>query len=140
MARFYYAVKAGRNPGIYNSWDECEKEVREFKGAIYKKFRSIEEAQDFIKEGDVSLRPNAELKENEMIAYVDGSFSLDTKTYSYGVVILTLKGKQTFSHREKDIEMAQMRNVAGEIKGAMFAMDYAIKEVFLRLPQNEQQR
>jgi ribonuclease HI len=64
MARFYYAVKAGRNPGIYNSWDECEKEVREFKGAIYKKFRSIEEAQDFIKEGDVSLRPNAELKDD----------------------------------------------------------------------------
>ena len=23
----YYAVRIGRNPGIYTTWDECKKEV-----------------------------------------------------------------------------------------------------------------
>ena len=28
----YYAVKNGRKPGIYSSWDECKKQVEKFKG------------------------------------------------------------------------------------------------------------
>lgn len=127
MAKFYYAVKTGRTPGIYESWAECEAEVKGFKGAKYKKFTTIEEAQDFIEEEGDFLRPDSELKDNEMIAYVDGSFCLETRTYSYGVVILTNKGKETFSGRSDNDELAQMRNVAGELNGAMFAMDYAIK-------------
>ena len=51
MAKFYYAVKNGRNPGIYDTWAECENEVKGFKEAKYKKFKGYEEAMDFI-EGD----------------------------------------------------------------------------------------
>lgn len=40
----YYAVKNGRKPGIYSSWDECKKQVEKFKGAIYKSFTSLEDA------------------------------------------------------------------------------------------------
>lgn len=128
MAKFYYAVKLGRNPGIYESWAECEMQVKGYKGAKYKKFPTIEEAQDFIKgEGDF-LRPDDELKDNEMVAYVDGSFCLDSRTFSYGVVILTAEGKETFSGRDDNEDLAQMRNVAGELEGAMFAMNYAIKQ------------
>ena len=46
----YYAVKNGRKPGIYSSWDECKKQVEKFKGAIYKSFTSLEDAKVFIKE------------------------------------------------------------------------------------------
>lgn len=127
MAKFYYAVKAGRNPGIYESWAECEVEVKGYKGAKYKKFATFEEAQDFIEEEGDFLRPKDILEDNEMVAYVDGSFCLDTRTYSYGVVILTNEGKESFSGRENNEELVQMRNVAGELMGAMFAMDYAIK-------------
>ena len=34
----YYAVRKGLNPGIYNTWDECRKNVIGFSGAIYKSF------------------------------------------------------------------------------------------------------
>lgn len=40
MARFYYAVKVGKNPGIYETWAECKAEVDGYKGAKYKKFPS----------------------------------------------------------------------------------------------------
>ena len=46
----YYAVKNGRNIGIFLSWEECEKQVKGFKGANYKGFKTIEEAKTYLKE------------------------------------------------------------------------------------------
>ncbi|MGL5752891.1 MAG: viroplasmin family protein [Paraclostridium sp.] len=47
MSKKYYAVKVGRKPGIYNTWDECKSQVDKFGGAIYKSFKTVEEAQKF---------------------------------------------------------------------------------------------
>lgn len=44
----YYAVARGRSVGIYNTWAECEAQVKGFSGARYKKFDSPQSAQDFI--------------------------------------------------------------------------------------------
>ena len=44
----YYAVKKGRNPGIYTSWDSCLEEVKGYSGAIYKSFKSLEDANTFM--------------------------------------------------------------------------------------------
>lgn len=124
----FYAVKVGKNPGVYNTWDDCQAQVIGFKGSKYKKFKTHEEAMDFIDDkGDFQRPEEGNLKNNEMMAYVDGSFDLKSRTYSYGVVLLTNEGKETFNGRENDKELAEMRNVSGEIKGAMVAMDKAIE-------------
>lgn len=44
---FYYAVNQGHEPGVYRTWSECEKNVKGFKGARFKKFSSFEEAEAF---------------------------------------------------------------------------------------------
>ena len=44
----YYAVARGIKPGIYLTWDECSKNVKGYKQAIYKKFERIEDANKFI--------------------------------------------------------------------------------------------
>lgn len=44
----YYAVKIGKRPGIYLSWDKCKEVVNGFPGAIFKKFPTEEEALEFI--------------------------------------------------------------------------------------------
>lgn len=49
----YYAVKNGRNIGIFLSWEECEKQVKGFKGANYKGFKTIEEAKTYLKEKNI---------------------------------------------------------------------------------------
>src|SRR5574342_1420483 len=36
----YYVVWKGRKPGIYNSWAECEAQVKGYAGAEYKSFES----------------------------------------------------------------------------------------------------
>lgn len=44
----FYAVRVGRKPGIYNSWDECEEQTKGFHGAEYKSFTDINEANNYM--------------------------------------------------------------------------------------------
>ena len=46
----YYAVANGKKTGIYTNWDECKSQIEDFKGAVYKKFTTMEEATEFINE------------------------------------------------------------------------------------------
>lgn len=48
----YYVVKKGHKPGIYKTWPECKQAVEGYKGPIYKKFMSFEEANAFYKSTD----------------------------------------------------------------------------------------
>lgn len=61
-----------------------------------------------------------------VVAYVDGSYNISTKEYSYGVVAFVGDEKKTFAEKFNDPELATMRNVAGELEGAKKAMSYAL--------------
>ena len=61
-------------------------------------------------------------------AYVDGSFDSSKGTYGSGIVIINdNKVVETISRKGQNQENISMRNVAGEIEGAMIAMEYAIE-------------
>jgi ribonuclease HI len=47
MAKFY-AVKAGRKPGIYESWDECEQQIRGFRRAKFRRFSDRSSAEKWL--------------------------------------------------------------------------------------------
>jgi len=38
----YYVVKRGRIPGIYNDWIDCEKQIKSFSNAQFKKFEDYD--------------------------------------------------------------------------------------------------
>ena len=44
----YYSVKMGRNPGIYLNWEDCKKQVHGFPGALFKKWKTREEAENYL--------------------------------------------------------------------------------------------
>lgn len=44
----FYAVAAGRKPGIYSTWTECERQVKGHRGARFKSFKTREEAAAFV--------------------------------------------------------------------------------------------
>ena len=48
MAAKYYAVRKGRNTGIYRTWDECKSQVFQYAGAEYKSFTTEQEALEYI--------------------------------------------------------------------------------------------
>lgn len=54
MSSGFYAVKIGRNPGIYLTWDACKQQVHQYPGAKYKKFHTKGDAnQYFGYEGEI---------------------------------------------------------------------------------------
>ncbi|MBO4591171.1 MAG: ribonuclease H family protein [Eubacterium sp.] len=121
-AKKYYAVREGRVPGIYNTWDECKANVTGFSGAVYKSFTTIEEAKAFMGQG----KPK-QTQESEAVAYVDGSYNIATKEYSYGMLMYVNGDTYEAAESFDDPEMSQMRNVAGEIEGSMHAMKYCLE-------------
>ncbi|KAK8102753.1 ribonuclease h1 [Apiospora sp. TS-2023a] len=44
----FYAVAVGRQPGVYDNWGECEKQVKGFSGAKHKGFATRGEARSYV--------------------------------------------------------------------------------------------
>lgn len=134
MASKYYAVKKGKVPGIYLSWNDCKAMVDGYHGAVYKSFKTIEEAEKFITGEKIISGMKASGKNTSesgetcsTYAFVDGSFNKATHTYGYGGFLVTDNEKYVLQGADNDAEMATMRNVAGEIKGAEAAVKKAIE-------------
>lgn len=125
-----YAVKKGRQTGLFYTWAECERVTKGYSGAEFKSFDNIDDAKMFLNDNvqkDVFTKTIDKLKTDEMIAYVDGSFDVEKKCYSYGVIYFH-DGHKDFTYgKGKDDNAVEMRNVAGEIEAAKKAMDIAIQ-------------
>lgn len=119
----YYAVKKGRNPGIYTSWDSCLKEVKGYSGAIYKSFKTKEEAEIYM----AGEKKELEIGANSVIAYVDGSYNQKLKVYGSGVVYIT-DDKELELMKSYDDAYHIHRNVAGEVKASELAIEKAIED------------
>ena len=111
--------------GIFTTWDECKRLVTGYKGAEYKSFTDKASALVFLENNtpSESVSPDSDT----IIAYVDGSYNIKTKIFACGVVIITAEGEKYLSQSYDDKELATMRNVAGEIKGSVAAMEYCLQ-------------
>ena len=56
---FYYAVASGKERRIVNTWDECKALTDGFKGAVYKKFTKLSDAEAFMSENAPVKRKSA---------------------------------------------------------------------------------
>lgn len=164
---YYYAVKIGKNPGIYGSWTECEKQVKGYPNAQFKKWKTREEAEAYINGNSTSTphgsgvsslglgsktpsfreeKGKAELfpaqdgsltaieelfqsTKTDCIAYVDGSFEKDSGVYGYGVVFIEKNGNiEEYIDSGREESYQSMRNVSGEILGALKATSLAVEK------------
>ncbi len=116
----FYAVRNGKKCGIFSTWDECREQIHGYSGAEYKSFPTREEALAYLnrEESEITLDPDC------AVAYVDGSYLHRTRQFSFGAILLYQGKEQHFKLAFSDPELAAMRNVAGEIKGAEFIMRY----------------
>lgn len=141
----YYAVRIGRKSGIYMTWNECKKQVHRFPNARYKSFKTKKEAKRFLNDHDtesihnstskmntvnekVQTQDISSIKDNEIVAYVDGSYRKSDNTYSYGYLIINNENKKySHSQRMNSPEFSSMLNVAGEIIGSIQVIKKAIE-------------
>ena len=47
----YYTVWKGHNTGVFESWDDCKAQIKDFKGAQYKSFSTFDAAKQAYKDG-----------------------------------------------------------------------------------------
>ena len=131
MAGKFYAVRKGKVPGIYSSWDACKRMVDGYPGAIYKSFKSKKEAEDFVAGGASVAQSTAQTESvtetTTDYAFVDGSFNIATAFYGFGGFLVAGEERYVLQGAGQEADMASMRNVAGEILGSMAAMRKALE-------------
>lgn len=136
-----YAVKKGKATGLFYSWDECSDAVNGYPGAEFKGFAKEVEARAYLgetppKKKEASKQSKAreeaethteKIAENQVIAYVDGSFDKSIGKYSFGCLLLLPDGRiiKEFGNGNEPDSLA-IRNVAGEMLGAMYAAQWAL--------------
>lgn len=150
-----YAVRQGKKTGLFYTWDACKAAVNGFSGAVYKSFLTEEEARAYLAGGAMCTKSedaanivqkdaagavvenkidmnqseiSDTLSEKQVIAYVDGSFEVSLGRYAYGCVILTPEGEIIReSGGGNEPEAAALRNVTGEMLGAMHAVKWSME-------------
>lgn len=150
-----YAVKKGKSTGLFSSWEECRTSVEGYPGAEFKGFAAEEEARAYLEgcaspageelsvaepvetarpspaaEPAESVRPSPSAGEpgGLLTAYVDGSFDARLGRYSFGCVLLLPSGEILRRSGSGDNpESAALRNVTGEMLGAMYAVRWCAK-------------
>ena len=135
MPKKYYAVRQGQKKGIFETWAECQASTKGYSGAEFKSFKTLIEAEAYIDTDQASpmhqhINDETYIKEDQInegaiaSAYVDGSYDHSTKRYAGGAVILIGEEEVHIYEAGDDTELATMRNVAGELLGAIRAMEW----------------
>lgn len=135
MAKKIYAIKYGfdfkdnreiRNIMV-NTWAECLALVKGVKGAQYKSFESLNEAKEYLSEEKKLLKKGTDSYPMDCIhVYVDGSYNLQSEKFSYGMVAVRNDVIEYMENGEaEDNSQKQLRQIAGELMGAIKAVEYA---------------
>lgn len=147
----YYAVRVGKVPGIYSTWDQCKEQINGVSGAQYKSFPTLAEAEHYIQgttecgsvvSQDTVATPSEDLNtqvedriailtEDEVVAFVDGSYDVTEEKSAFGAIIFSHSGNKDILYKaftkQLGEEFISLRNVAAELEGVKEAINWAIK-------------
>ena len=126
----YYAVKNGRQIGIFSSWAECKEQIHSYSGALYKGFVTMAEAQTYMGSKETfnqSPKLTVDEIEDRHHIYVDGSYR--NERYSWGFAVF-FQGQliHTANGIGTSVSAAKLHNVAGEVEASIQAVLWAEKE------------
>lgn len=138
MGKKVYAIQYGfdfdNNKKIenemVNTWAECLKYVKGVKGAKYKSFENLEEARAYLNEGNRMLKKCDNTYPKDCLhIYVDGSYNSASNKHSYGVVAVRNNVVEHIESGSSDSDSENnIRQIAGELKGALKALEYAVNK------------
>lgn len=140
----------GKIPGIYSTWDECKAQIDGVSGAQYKSFPLLEEAERYIQaieednakvsttvaSSNVDFNAQVEsrisdLSENEIIAFVDGSYDATGEKSAFGAIIFSNGGNRDILYKafikQLGADFISLRNVAAELEGVKEVINWAVQ-------------
>ena len=153
-AKKYYAVKKGRETGIFHNWGACKAVVEGYCGAEYKGFVRLDDAEAYLggkagrrgepegterarekPAGRKELPAGAEAEparalpedcpaEGVLLAYVDGSYDHSLRKYAFGCVFILPDGRIKFRYGNGDNARSLQQR---NVAGEMLGAMYAVK-------------
>lgn len=128
----FYAVRKGRQPGVYTNWPACEEQVKGFPGAVYKAFPTKAQALAFVGKSPLSsphsLATGALPVTDTIHVWVDGSCLPNSNGRLYfGWAYVIFDGERELhraSGHDVPAEARRHRNVAGEIQAVLQALEW----------------
>ena len=118
----YYVVWKENNPGVYKSWEKCQDEIKNIKGALFKSFGDIEEAQKAYEMGYDKYKKNSE-KDQVINGPVLNSISVDAAS-SGNPGVMEYQGVDTET-KEVLFKMGPFNNATNNI-GEFLALVHGI--------------
>lgn len=106
----FYAVAIGRKKGVFTNWNECKIQIDDFKGAVYKKFATIEEATDFVQDYSDSL-----------YVYTDGACSNNGSSKAKAGIGIFFSKDSEFN-KSIELEGDKLTNNIAELKAIILAI------------------
>lgn len=119
----FYAVRKGRVPGIYTSWDECKEQTNKYPGAVYKSFDTEDAANAFLNVVEAQ-KANSQDFYCPLTAYTDGSY--EDPLGGWGYVLLD-GGKPCLKAYGPCTKRNEIRNIGGELEAAEEAIKKALE-------------
>lgn len=134
----YYAVKRGRKTGIFETWGECQAQVKGYPGAKFKSFQIYDEALAYIEDVDLvmqnDIKPRLEM--GKLVAFTDGSYDDKKNMYGAGTLIFvpgdSIEPFNIYGAGDTE-EFLPSKNVAGEIMAVINAIDYAVNNNYAEI-------
>lgn len=85
----FYAVANGRTIGIFLNWNDCNKSVNGYKNALYKKFNTKKEAENFISLKEINTHNTNFQKSNDISSFFNTNPKLDIDDFNPDYYVYT---------------------------------------------------
>jgi ribonuclease HI len=123
----FYAIAKGNKIGIYNTWSECQLYIKDYKYPRFKKFNTIEEAEDFIKENN-EINNNLDNLDYDYCVYTDGACTGNGKPHAKAGIGIYFG--ENDSRNVSECVIGKQTNNTAEL-GAILKLYYIIKDDIL---------
>ena len=117
----FYAVRVGRVPGLYKTWNECVEQIKHFPNQQFKKFMTRKEALDYVQNKLIDIDYDNHYDDSILNVYTDGSSYHNGKPdckASYGVYFA-----EDDIRNESGLVLEGPSNNSGELMGILRAIE-----------------
>lgn len=122
----YYAIRVGRQTGIFTSWNECFEYTNRYPNAEFKKFKELSQAEEYLVT-DTSLDKGEGIGNSGLHAYISGSFDRVKDKAFYGSVILQ-DGDLIHKIFGATNKYTNVSNVTGKLAAFVYTLTWAINQ------------
>lgn len=105
----FYAVKVGRVPGLYKTWEECKEQIDKFSGAKFKTFTSKIAAETYINDNQIQ-EPELVIHKEIKLNY-DQQCALDSFKAGKNIFLTGPAGTGKSVTLKKIIEHCECKNI-----------------------------